>query len=355
MADVPSTLVSWSATASSNSPTDATTLGSGLADNLQAIQAVVRGDLASVGANIASSANPDVGAVQGLYHTVTGNNSIAGLGSTATAGIWKILEFAGTPPLIHSTALSLLGAATVQAAAGDIGLFLCQATSQWKMVSYFKAAISPDASATATTAGIVELATNAETLAGTDTTRAITPSALDAVLGLVKLNSGTFSATAVGDIAMTSYTAYPNKLLIISNFVPVTDGAGLSMQLSTDGGTTFNSAATDYEYVAESLSAPSTFTVTGSTGASSVALSDGVDNVTTAGGVNGRVVLYGTEDVDRTIVEYEMAHFNSADNAFIKSNGGGGANTSQNTDAVRLFFTTGNISIGDWALYGYNE
>ena len=148
MADVGSTLTSWSATASSNLPNDSTTIGANLADNFQTLQAVVRGDLASVGANIASSANPDVGAVVGLYHTVTGNATITGLGSTATAGIWKILEFSGTPPLVHSTALSLPSAATIQAAAGDIGIFFCEATSQWKCVSYSKA--SGNASITGT-------------------------------------------------------------------------------------------------------------------------------------------------------------------------------------------------------------
>ena len=246
MADVPSSLNSWSATASSNSPNDATTIGSGLADNLQALQAVVRGDLASLGANIASSANPDVGAVQGLYHTVTGNNSIAGLGSTATAGIWKILEFAGAPPLIHSTSFALLGAATVQAAAGDVGMFFCQATGKWKMVSYFRAAVSPGISATATAAGVVELATDAETLAGTDTTRAVTPSALDSVLGLVKLSSATIgSATAVADVTMTGFTDYAHKLLVL-DLLPATDSVALVMQVSTDGGTNYDSTAGGY-------------------------------------------------------------------------------------------------------------
>jgi hypothetical protein len=42
MADVPAAITSWSVTAGSNSPNDATTIGAGLADNLQQIQATVR-------------------------------------------------------------------------------------------------------------------------------------------------------------------------------------------------------------------------------------------------------------------------------------------------------------------------
>ena len=132
MADVPASLNSWSSTASSNLPTDATTIGSGLSDNLQALQAVVRGDLAHKGSDIASSAAPDVGAVQGLYHDLTGSNTVTGLGSTATAGIWKIFQTDGAAVFQHNTALAMPGAADYTSAAGEILAFMCEASNQWR-------------------------------------------------------------------------------------------------------------------------------------------------------------------------------------------------------------------------------
>lgn len=132
MADVAANLKDWSATASSNSPTDATTIGAGLADNLQAIQAVVRGDLATKGSDIASSAAPDVGAVPGLYHDLTGAVTVTGLGSTANAGIWKILQTDSTPVFKHSTALQMVGSVDYEAAAGDVLGFMCEAANQWR-------------------------------------------------------------------------------------------------------------------------------------------------------------------------------------------------------------------------------
>lgn len=358
MADVPSTLNSWSATASSNSPTDATTIGSGLADNLQALQAVVRGDLASVGANIASSANPDVGAVVGLYHTVTGNNTIAGLGSTATAGIWKILEFAGTPPLVHSTALQLLGNATIQAAAGDVGIFLCQATSQWKMISYFKDALSPGASASSDAAGVVELATDAETLAGSDTTRVVTPSALDSVLGIVKLATGTVSNAATADVTMTGYTSYANKMLLFRNFVPATDGAALQLRVSTDGGANYDSGASDYAYLMHGSGSATTVgdaSAVGNVAGNTIPLTMGTaDDLTASGGVSGCVKMFGTENAARSLFLFESISYSAAVDSLWDTRGSGARNATQNTDAVRMFFSSGNIGSGVWDLYGFN-
>ena len=357
MADNAANLREWSTTTSSNLPNDSTTIGSGLADVLQEIQGVVRRDLASVGANIASSANPDVGAVQGLYHTVTGNNTIAGLGSTATAGIWKFLEFAGTPPLIHSTALQLLGEATIQAAAGDVGAFFCVATNQWKMVSYGRDSISPHASASASAAGVVELATNAETLTGTDTTRAITPSALDSVLGLVKLATGTVAAaTAVADVTMTGYTAYAHKMLI-ADLIPSTDGDGFEIQVSTDGGSTFDSAAGNYSYALHVIDDNGAFTVLGNVSWSAMPGSQGaqVGNGATEG-ISAKFVLFNTTSTakwQKVIVDSTYLTVDATPR-IAQIRGTAVRRAAQDTDAVRLRFVTGTIASGTWALYGFN-
>jgi len=61
MADVQSDIKDWSTTASSNLPADATTLGSGLADNLQQIQATVTTAFRHKGSDIASASTTDLG------------------------------------------------------------------------------------------------------------------------------------------------------------------------------------------------------------------------------------------------------------------------------------------------------
>jgi len=140
MADVAANLYSWSTTASSNSPSDATTIGAGLADNLQAIQAVVRGDLASKGSDITSGAAIDPGALVGLFHDVTGTTTCTSMGTVA-AGIWKVLKFEGAQLLTHNaTNLILPGGANIITANGDIGLFVSEGSGNWRCFGYVRAA-----------------------------------------------------------------------------------------------------------------------------------------------------------------------------------------------------------------------
>jgi len=139
MADVASNLYSWSTTAASNSPAGGTAVGTGLDDNLREIQAVVRQDLASLGADIASATTTDLGAVAGLKHNITGTTTITGFGTVAS-GIWKILKFAGALTLTHNaTSLILPGAANITTVANDTAIFLSEGSGNWRCVAYMPA------------------------------------------------------------------------------------------------------------------------------------------------------------------------------------------------------------------------
>lgn len=138
MADVASDLKTWSTTASSNTPTGSTTIGTGLAPNLQEIQKVVRQDLAHKGADIASATTMDIGAVAGLMHDITGTTTITGLG-TVSAGIWKVLKFEGALTLTHNaTSLILPGEANITTANGDVAIVISEGSGNWRCLSYTK-------------------------------------------------------------------------------------------------------------------------------------------------------------------------------------------------------------------------
>lgn len=139
MADVSANLKDWSATASSNSPNDSTTVGSGLADNLQEIQKVVRQDLATKGADIASAGTTDIGAVAGSYHDITGTTTITGLG-TVSAGIEKTLQFDGALQITHNaSSLILPGGANIVTSAGDHMRALSLGSGNWVVPWYSRA------------------------------------------------------------------------------------------------------------------------------------------------------------------------------------------------------------------------
>src|SRR5678816_4632565 len=136
MADIANSLRGWSATAGSNQPTDSTTIGAGLDDNLRTLQAVVRQFLASQGTNIASAATMDLSTMDGYYASVTGNTTVTGLG-TEVAGISYWLEFASTPVIVHNAStLVLPGGANITCVAGDIMRFTSEGSGIWRCTGW---------------------------------------------------------------------------------------------------------------------------------------------------------------------------------------------------------------------------
>lgn len=170
MADVTSTLNSWSSTSSSNLPANSAAVGPNtLADNQRVIQAVVRAAVAGDG-TIASATTTDLSTVNDGDITVTGTTTITGLG-TLTAGVKKVLTFSGSLILTHNaTSLILPGAANITTAAGDVAIMRSLGSGNWKCISFTRAASLPTTSADIQ----VQLAT-AFTTAGTSTAFTLTP------------------------------------------------------------------------------------------------------------------------------------------------------------------------------------
>jgi hypothetical protein len=133
MADVSSNLYSWSTTASSNSPSGATNVGSGLDDNLRQLQATVREGLAHFNSvAVASAGTVDLGAQTGNFLIISGTTTITAFG-TVSAGIWKVVRFSGALVLTHNgTSLILPGAANITTVAGDVACFLSEGSGNWR-------------------------------------------------------------------------------------------------------------------------------------------------------------------------------------------------------------------------------
>jgi hypothetical protein len=141
---VPSRIYDLSATASSNSPAGTDTVGTEWDNYMRAHQAILRGDLATKGADIASAATTDLGAVQGYSHDITGTVTITSFGTVA-AGIPKIVKFEGALTLTHNaTSLILPGGENITTADGDIGFFISEGSGNWRCISFARAAVSPN-------------------------------------------------------------------------------------------------------------------------------------------------------------------------------------------------------------------
>lgn len=137
---VPTILTDLSATAASNSPAGTDNIGTTADDYLRGIQAALRAGLAHKGADIASTTTPDLGAVAGLFHDITGTTEIQGFG-TVSAGIWKVLQFDGALQLTHNaTSLILPGGANITTAAGDMLMTTSEGSGNWRVNWYVPAA-----------------------------------------------------------------------------------------------------------------------------------------------------------------------------------------------------------------------
>jgi hypothetical protein len=141
MADVASSLDSWSTTESSNSPAGATSIGSGLDDNLRQIQATVR-QLAATATVASATANP-FASTDNTILSITGTSTLTALG-TKTAGIYRVAVFAGALTLTHNaTSHIILGGANLTTAAGDIAWYVSEGSGNWRMLAYHRAASTP--------------------------------------------------------------------------------------------------------------------------------------------------------------------------------------------------------------------
>lgn len=139
MADVDATLAAWSSTTASNKPTGPTTIGTGLDDNLREIQGVTVRGLSHKGSDIASAATTDLGAVEGLFHDITGTTTITSFG-TVRAGIWKVLKFEGALTLTHNaTSLIIPGGANITTADGDMCMVTSEGSGNWRLNWYIRA------------------------------------------------------------------------------------------------------------------------------------------------------------------------------------------------------------------------
>lgn len=184
------------------------------------------------------------------------------------------------------------------------------------------------------------------------------------------LNSGSVAAAAQLDIVLTSFTAYKSIKLELQSFVPATDQTQLYMRFSTDGGASYVTANNNYSYAnmafvsdtatftAPVISGTSTGTGAG-TGFLELMTAGGsaifhASNVAAEGGVDCVIDLWGrTSTARRTGATWDTRWTTASSALLVGRNCGGGIfRTAQDTDAIRILFSTGNITSGTWALYG---
>ena len=129
---------------------------------------------------VASATAPAIGAAASNNISISGTTQIDGFDDVAV-GITRNIVFEGILQLTHSATLVLPTGANITTAAGDTCMAqqIATGTQGWRIFSYQRAdgtaLVAGEAAASTTVSGIIEIATDAEWLAGTDTSRAVTP------------------------------------------------------------------------------------------------------------------------------------------------------------------------------------
>src|SRR6185295_15980888 len=120
----------------------------------------------------------DIGSKDATRLLVTGTTGITSFGVVANS--YKILRFQGIVTITNSANIILIGGTNRVTAAGDVMWMTSDNTGKWRELMFTAASGVPlgvpDSSDTVK--GIIEIATQAEVDAGTDTVRAIVPATL---------------------------------------------------------------------------------------------------------------------------------------------------------------------------------
>lgn len=173
--------------------------------------------------------------------------------------------------------------------------------------------------------------------------------------GFQFISSQDASASATLDFTGFDASSYDSYVFILQNVIP-SAGAYLEMQTSTDGGSTYDSGSGNYEWAQHGMINSGGHAIDGITTQTSIHLtaSDATSkDVTTIGGVSGRVEILGPHLAQYTMVNAGLSYLNNNGNRPSIINTAGHRESAADVNAVRFFFDGANtIASGTITMYG---
>jgi len=205
-----------------------------------------------------------------------------------------------------------------------------------------------------------ELIEGAATLAlynGDSATIICTGTAFETVLtrapGMRLISTATASSSA--SVSFTGMSSlYDEYEIHMFNVKPQTDTANLLMRTSTNGGSSYDSGASDYAYAISDWSTAGTSVGAASTGATAILIANSVGNDTNENGVSGQAVLCTPASAIYATVHFSTA-FRASNGSLYIGNGAGQRLAAADVDAIQFLFSSGNITSGEFKLYGVRK
>lgn len=166
------------------------------------------------------------------------------------------------------------------------------------------------------------------------------------------ISSGSASASSSIDFTGLS-SSYITYVVVFYDIIPATDTDAFWMRTSTDGGTSYDAGASDYGWAA------SVNYVTGGgpgvTNEGDIAdaqiVLNGSSGTGTGEAISGVVTIFNPAGTAYTYMNYDFTVLNAL-GTLARYPGGAMRNSSADVDAIRFLMSTGNITSGEFRLYG---
>ena len=174
---------------------------------------------------------------------------------------------------------------------------------------------------------------------------------------LVHLATQTASNSASLDFASGIDSTYDNYVLYLNNVISTTDGSEFWLRTSTNGGSSYDSGASDYAF--GGIRANSGTTISSPTFANSASHSirlsrSDAGSDTNENGASGWVVLHRPSVSHQCQISWRIVYVTQG-GALEIVDGGGRRSAVADVDAVQFLFNNGNVESGVIRLYGLKD
>ena len=182
-----------------------------------------------------------------------------------------------------------------------------------------------------------------------DGTWAVPPGSSQGALTLLEQHTASSSATLTFTASISA--TYDEYLIEFVNLLPATDNATLYIQVSTDGGSSYDTG-NNYKFCNSAITSNTGTGLSTSASASGVYLASTISNVSANGGVSGRCTLYGAGATKHLSMLCSAVGYASGPGAYLLLSGSGVYASTTAVNAFRLTFLSGNIASGTVRVYG---
>lgn len=168
----------------------------------------------------------------------------------------------------------------------------------------------------------------------------------------IRLARKTASASSSLDFTEFANSLYSAYLMTFERVLPATDATSLMIRLSTNGGVSYDAGASDYSNARTQKIAASAEDDSLGGSSSAIILASNVGNAAGEQGFNGKLILYNTGVAQRLVARWDGMIWDAAAGGTSLISGTGTRQADQDTDALRVLCSSGNITSGVVTLYG---